>query len=364
MHKVLAAAALLMAASPACADIRIGVVGPLSGPYQTFGQQMLGGAKAAVDAFNAKGGIAGEQVGIINVDDQCDATKAEEAAQKLIAAQVDVVIGSFCSNAALAEAKILDGARLVLISPSATLPAFTEIGLSNVIRVASRTDAQGAFAAKRILAKRPNAKLAVLDDGTAQMKLITTSFAAAYGKAPAVALSFTPDLKDFGDVIAKLKAASADTLYVAAAATDAGRIAVQAQASGVTLKRYGPDPLLADQFWEAAGAAGENTLVSFPADPQNTSSAKGLAREMKALGEPVDGPALPAYAAVQLYAAAAESAGPHSSLGLAKALKTGSQFETAIGPFSFDAKGDATDLHFSWFSWNNGQYQTIAAESQ
>ena len=84
---------------------------------------------------------------------------------------------------------------------------------------------------------------------------------------------------------------------------------------------------------------------------------------MKVSGEVLDGPALPAYAAVQLYVAAAAN-GPHAGLGIASTLKSGASFDTVLGPLSFNSKGDGQTLRFSWFSWNNGQYQTIAAEFQ
>ena len=366
MKKTVAAVLFLAAANaaPARADIVIGVVAPLSGQYQSFGQQMLGGVKAAVDTQNAKGEMGNEQLSIASADDQCDSAKAEEVTRKLIAAHADVVIGSFCSNPSLAEARLLEKAGIMLISPSATLPALTESGLSNIIRISTRIDAQGAFAARRILARRPNAKLALVDDGTAQMKAVVQSFTGAYGKPTSLSFSFTPGQKDFAELVAKLKVAEIDTLYLAASAPDGGRITAAVKAAGLDLKRYGPDSLLADPFWEASGPAGEATLVSFPGDPINTSNAKNLSDNLKALGEATEGPALPSYAAVELYAAAALAAGPHAGLSLAQMLKSGAAVETSLGPLTFDTKGDGQDLRFSWFSWNNGVYQTIATESQ
>ncbi|MDE2384761.1 MAG: branched-chain amino acid ABC transporter substrate-binding protein [Alphaproteobacteria bacterium] len=361
------AAALLWAGSlsilGARADVTIGLAGPLTGQYQAFGQQMLVGVKAALDGINAKGGIGGEQLVLVTADDQCDAAKAEDAAQKLITAHADVVIGSFCSVPSLAAARLYDKAGITSISPAATLPLLTEAGLATVIRLAPRADTQGAFAARRILAKRPNARLALLDDGTAQMKALIASFSAAYGKGASLTASFAPDAKDYSDLVGKMKAAGIDTAYLAASATDAGRITAQAQAAGVAIKRYGPDSLLADAFWEASGPAGEGTLVSFPDDPQNHNEAKGLLADLKALGEATDGPALPAYAAVQLFAAAAAAKGAHSGPAIAESLKSGEAFATVLGPLRFDAKGDPQDLRFNWFSWNNGAYQTIAAET-
>jgi branched-chain amino acid transport system substrate-binding protein len=360
---ILLAVCITFKAPPTFADIQIGVAGPMTGTYQTFGQQMLAGVRAAVDGTNAKGGLNNEQLSIIQADDQCDAARAEEAAQKLIAAHADVVIGHFCSNASLAAAKLYDKAGITMITPAATLPALTEAGLTNVIRMSARTDTQGAFAAQRIKAKRPNAKLALVDDGSTDMKAIIQSFAAAYGKGATFTASFAPDQKDYADIVSKMKAAGIDTLYIAASAPDAGRLTAQAQAAGLALKRYGPDSLLNDTFWQASGQGGENTLVSFPEDPQIHIEAKNVAADLKALGETADGPILPSYAAVQLYAAAAGAKGARSGTALASWLRSGQAVNTVLGPLSFDAKGDPQDLHFTWFSWNNGQYQTIAAEN-
>jgi branched-chain amino acid transport system substrate-binding protein len=196
------------------------------------------------------------------------------------------------------------------------------------------------------------------------MKAITQSFAVAYDKGATLVASITPDQKDASDLIAKLKAANIDTLYLATSASDAGRITAAAATAGLNLRRYGPDSLLADEFWQAAGVAGEGTLVSFPADPQGTAQGRDLARDLVALNVTTDGPALLAYQAVQVYAAAAVAKGAHAGVALSAWARSGDPIDTRLGPVSFDSKGDLADLRFSWFSWNNGQYQTIAPETQ
>ena len=356
-------ALLLFSANLAHADVIIGVGAPLSGQSQALGQSMLNGVKGAVDKINASGGLGHEQVSITSADDQCDTVKSREAADKLVAANVDVVIGHFCSTSALEAAKIYEKAGIAMIAPTANAPALTESGLSNVLRLSTRIDAQGAFAAARIKAKRPNAKLAVVDDGSAEMKAIVTSFTSTYAKAPTLSASFAPDQKDFSELITKMKAAGIDTLYLAAQAPDAGRLTAQVSKAGLDVKRYGPDALLSDAFWAASGPSGEATLVSFPLDPQSSSEAKALARDMKALGQETDGPFLPAYGAVELFTAAAQTAGAHDHRKIIEMLKSGASFPTLLGPLKFDTKGDGQDLRFNWYSWNNGVYQTIAPES-
>lgn len=350
---------LLMGTIAARADVIVGVSGPLSGASQQLGLELVGGVKAAVAALNNGGGLSGEYLQVVTADDGCDDAHASEAAQKLIAQQVNVVIGSPCSSADLGLAPVLEKAGITLIVPNATMAAVTEGGASNVVRIGPRADAQGAFAARRILAKRPGAHLAIIDDGTPQMKQLVASFTAAFGKDVALAATALPGTTDFAAMIDKAKGAGIDTVYLALQANDAGRLVAAFAAAGLTPKRYGPDSLLDDAFWHSAGAAGESTLVSFPADPQSEPAARALARAMKADGGDPAGPALAAYAAVQLFEGAGQ---PHGGLAVASALKSGDTFTTVLGPLRFDAKGDAQDLRFAWYSWNNGQYQTIAPE--
>ena len=61
---------LVVFATAAFADIKIGVVGPMSGKYRDFGQQLKTGALIAVQHINANGGINGEKLELIVEDDK------------------------------------------------------------------------------------------------------------------------------------------------------------------------------------------------------------------------------------------------------------------------------------------------------
>ena len=337
------------------ADIIIGVAGPMTGPNAAFGAQMLHGAQLAVDDINTTGGIAGEVLLLDPVDDNCDNRTAETVAQELITKKANVVIGHFCSNPALAAARLYETSGIPMIAPLATLPALTEAGLWNVIRLASRDDAQGEFAGQRVAQDFPTGVVAVLSDGAPAHVAQVNRFISNLGKAPALSLTFKPDAPNFDTLIEQLKARSIDVIYFACEASDAGRIA-----EGVTAKMFGSDALLSDQFWEQSGEAGEGTRVSFAVDPQSSHGAKAVITALKAQGFDASGAALPSYAAVQLFVAAAKAAGATNGRAIATYLRSGKPTDTAIGPLAFDAKGDVQPPRFVWYQWSNGGY---AAES-
>ncbi len=342
--------------SSAHADIVIGVAGAMTGPNAAFGAQMLHGAQLAVDDLNAAGGISGERLVLQSEDDGCDNRTAETVAQDLISKHAAVVVGHFCSNPALAAAKLYETSGIPMIAPSASLPALTEAGLWNVVRIGARDDAQGDFAALRAAAEFPTGVVAVLSDGAAEHLAQLNRFISNLGKAPALTLIFKPDAPDFTALVAQLKASKIDVVYFACEASDAGRIAAQLEKTAL----FGSDALLTDQYWEKSGDAGEGTHVSFSADPQSSRDARAVISALKLQGFDANGATLPSYAAVQLFAAAAKVAGAGNGRAIAATLRSGKPLPTILGPLTFDAKGDVQPPRLVWYQWRNGGY---AAES-
>lgn len=75
--KALLAGCIALAFSTmAQADIKVAVVGAMSGPVAQYGDQEFTGAEQAVADINAKGGIKGEKLQIVKYDDACDPKQA------------------------------------------------------------------------------------------------------------------------------------------------------------------------------------------------------------------------------------------------------------------------------------------------
>ena len=64
------------------------------------------------------------------------------------------------------------------------------------------------------------------------------------------------------------------------------------------------------------------------------------------------------YAAVQVWAQAVEKAGTTDLDAVIEALH-GNQFETVLGPISFDDKGDVEGASYVMYEWENGEYAEI-----
>ena len=106
LRVLLAAGSMLVLgalATPAQAQIggttpvRIGVVGPLTGPSGDFGVPMLNGIKLAVDEINAVGGYLGRPLELVIKDDGANPDQGRKVSQELVNEKVVAAIG-FCNT--------------------------------------------------------------------------------------------------------------------------------------------------------------------------------------------------------------------------------------------------------------------------
>ncbi len=86
-YKTLGAALLVLASATAQAQILIGQTAGFSGPVAAGVKETTDGAKLYIDSINAKGGIGGQKIELISLDDKFDPKLAGENARKLIEEQ-------------------------------------------------------------------------------------------------------------------------------------------------------------------------------------------------------------------------------------------------------------------------------------
>lgn len=107
--------------------LKIGSLLPSTGDLSAIGQQMVGTVPLLVETVNACGGVNGEPVTLVAVDDQTDPRAGTAGMSKL--ADVDNVagvVGSFASSVSSAAVGTAVRDRIMLISPGSTSPVFTE----------------------------------------------------------------------------------------------------------------------------------------------------------------------------------------------------------------------------------------------
>ncbi len=357
-----AALAVGLAGSAIAADIKIATIGPMTGQYASFGAQMKAGAEQAVADINAAGGVNGKQLQLIIEDDACDPKQAVAAAGKLSAAGVALVAGHFCSGSSIPASKVYAEEGIIQISPASTNPKLTdERAGPNVFRVCGRDDQQGEVAGSYLAKNFAGKKIAVLHDKTAYGKGLadeTRKYMNQNGLKETMYEAYTAGEKDYTALVSKMKQAGIDVVYVGGYHTEAGLIVRQMRDQGMKTQLMSGDALVTQEYWQVTGDAGEGTLMTFSPDPRKNPAAKDIVAKFRAKNIEPEGYVLYTYAAIQAWAQAAESAKTEAPDKVISKLN-GMDFNTVLGSFKFDKKGDPNLPPYKFYEWKAGTYDQI-----
>ena len=357
-----AASALLAFSGAAWAEITIATAGPMTGQYASFGEQMRAGAEMAVADINANGGVLGEQLALEIGDDACDPKQAVAVANSFVGSGVVFVAGHFCSGSSIPSSEVYADEGIVQISPASTNPKFTdERPGPGVYRVCGRDDQQGEVAGNFLAENFADANIAIVHDKTAYGKGLadqTMKFMEEAGKEAALYEAYTAGEKDYTALVSKLKAEGIDVLYVGGYHTEAGLMVRQMREQGMDTILMSGDALVTDEYWQITGDAGEGTLMTFSPDPRKNPDVQPLVERFRADGVEPEGYVLYTYAAIQVWAAAAEAAGSTDHDAVVAKLND-MDFETVLGNLSFDDKGDVTLPGYVFYEWSGGTYDYL-----
>jgi branched-chain amino acid transport system substrate-binding protein len=343
---------------PVSADIAIGFANPLSGPYAAWGHRNRAAVALAVSDLNARGGVLGQKVRLIEADDACRLEQAVAAAHRLVDAGVRFVVGHMCSHSSLMAAGIYEAFDILMVSPDSTHPRLTEEGRRNVFRLIGRDDRQGILAGDFLARHYRGKKIAIVHDRTVYghgLAVQARRRLRQLGMVEALYAAYTPGEQDYDTLVARLRCHAIDVLYVGGYGPDAARILRRARNQGLELQLVGGDGIGMDEFWQIAREAGEGTIFSArPAIRWHTdASAVRAALRMRAPGPGTQGVA--AYAAVEVWAEAVERAGTDDLAAVADELRRG-RFHTVLGRVAFDDNGDLRGAGWQMQVWSDGDY--------
>jgi branched-chain amino acid transport system substrate-binding protein len=170
MKRVLGALVLtLMVGSLAWAQepIRIGFQGPLTGPWAIEGDWALKSVQIAVRLINEQGGVLGRPLELVVEDDGGTPKGGVLAAQKLVAAGVKFVVGTYGSMVCMPSSDIYEEAQVVVINYGCTRVDLSARGLRYYFRTSGRDDSQALYFADVVVPLFNAKRVAIMHDNTA-----------------------------------------------------------------------------------------------------------------------------------------------------------------------------------------------------
>ena len=216
-----ATGALIAGAAGAQEQVNVGIILGFTGPLESITPGMAAGAELAFAEASESGGLPGGMtLNVIRGDSTCiDAAAATATAAQLVTSDnVAAIMGADCSGVTTAIANnvaIPNG--IVMISPSATSPALTDIDDDGFFFRTAPSDArQGEILAELVL-ERGMDTVAITFTNNDYGKGLADSFAAAFterGGTVAINAPHDDGKGDYSAEVAALQASGAEHLMV------------------------------------------------------------------------------------------------------------------------------------------------------
>ena len=233
-----------------CAPTSIAYAGTINGANAALGQNILKGAKLAVDQHNKAN--PGCQVKLAEFDTEGTPDKAPGIVTQIVNTPGIIgVIGLPFSGESKAAGNIFNSAGLVAVTPSATNPSLAQNGWKTFFRALGNDNAQGPAAAKFITGELKASKVCVIEDDSEYGTGLAASTIKALGDKASCQDKVKTKQTDFSAVVNKIKGEKPDAIFYSGYYQEAAPFAQQLNDAGVKAKFVGPDGVKDDLFVKA-----------------------------------------------------------------------------------------------------------------
>jgi len=351
--------------------VKIGHVGPTSGAIAHLGKDNENGGRMAIEELNAAGmTIGGKKVTfeLLAEDDAADPKQGTAAAQKLVDAKVNGVIGHLNSGTTIPASSIYHDARLPQISPSATNPKYTRQGFDTTFRLVADDTQLGGTLGRYAIETLKGKTVAVIDDRTAYGQGVADEFEKGVTSAGGtlVAREFTNDkATDFNAILTSIKGKNPDVVFFGGMDAVAGPMLKQMKALGINAKFMGGDGICTAGLPALAGDGLADDMVycaeAGGVDEAGKAAMDKFREDFKAkYGAEVQVYAPYVYDAVKLMADAMKRADSVDPAKYLPELAKTSGYQGVTGSISFDEKGDIKNGALTLMTYRGGQRSTLA----
>ena len=322
-----------MAAEP----IKIGVSGPFTGGSAPMGVSMRDGVKLAVAEINAKGGVLGRQIQLVERDEEAKNERGVQVAQELINKEkVVATVGFINTGVALASQRFYQEAKIPVMNNVATgsiiTKQFADQPENYIFRTSANDSIQSAMIVDEAVTKHKYTKVAILADSTNYGQLGREDLEKALDKKGMKAVAIEKyNIKDV-DMTAQLlkaKQAGAQAILTYGIGPELAQIANGMEKLGWKVPLIGSWTLSMANFIDNAGKNGDGTkmpqtFIQDPNTPKRKAFIDGYVKTYSPPGGRIPSPvsAAQGYDSIYLLAAAMKQAGSTEGPKVRAALET------------------------------------------
>lgn len=334
---IVTAVAFAVSYSALAADtIKIGVSGPYTGGSSPMGASMRDGVRLATAEINAKGGVLGRQIELVERDDEAKPERGVQVSQELINKEhVVATLGYINTGVSLASQRFYQEAKIPVLNNVATGSAVTkqfvlpEFPDNYIFRTSAADTIQSALIVKEAVDTRKFTKVAILADSTNYGQLgrddLEKALAAKNMKAVAVEKFNVKDV-DMTAQLLKAKEAGAQAILTYAIGPELAQIANGMEKLGWKVPMIGSWTLSMGNFIDNAGKNGEGarmpqTFIQEANTPKRKAFIEAYQKTYKVDRIPSPVSAAQGYDSMYILAAAIKQAGNTDGVKIRQSLE-------------------------------------------
>lgn len=269
---LLATTAVMMAGMAQAEEIKMGISLGFTGPLESMSPTMAAGAELAMKEVSDSGLLLdGTTIVPVRSDSTCvDAAAATAGVEKLITAdKVKGIVGGMCSGEATASLQnVAMPNGMVMISPSATSPALSDLPDDGLFFRTSPSDARQGVVMTEILMEHGIKSVALTYTNNDYGKGLADSFAAAFevaGGKVTINAAHDDGKADYAAEVGALASAGGDALVIAGYVDQGGAgILRGAIDSGAFETFVFPDGMVGQSLEDNFGADIEGSFGQMP----------------------------------------------------------------------------------------------------
>ncbi len=325
------------------ASVNVAAILSMTGIASPHNKPLLPLIELAVHEINATGGIFGQPIHLMILDNQSTPIGSKKAAEKAIESNVVAVIGAHWSSHSLEIAPILQNAEIPMITIS-TNPKIALVG-NYVFQVTFNDAFQGKMLAKFARERLHSSRAVVVKNiNEAYSMELAGYFSQSYsgmGGNVIFEAVYKGKAVDFKSIITRIKKASPEIVFIPGYSRDSGLFINQSVMQGVNVVFMGADAW--DDISQYAGETLDGSYRSVVWHPGlDTPQSRALQQQHQdQYGDlPINYSAVPWYDAFMLLKDAATRAGCFKHSKIRDALAETKAFHGATGLISFDESGE------------------------
>ncbi|MEJ0069054.1 MAG: ABC transporter substrate-binding protein [Pseudomonadota bacterium] len=275
-------AALAFGNAAIAEELKIGIVGPLSGPVAVYGTEMLAGAQFALETAQKAATLGSLQIKLIPADSTANPAVAAQAAQRMIESDgVIAILGGGTSAETQSMIEVTKDARVPQLSPLAQDSKLTQQNNKWFVRISQTAEVFASNAARWTIEKQKAKNVYILARNDNYGLSLADSFertAKEKGAMVSGRVAYEPNAKDFKPILAKMAEAKPDFVSILGFYTDTGLIIKQMSELGIKAPVFANTAPAIPQFRDIAGPASDGAYgaIYYQAGSINTPAGKAF----------------------------------------------------------------------------------------